>query len=259
MCWLLLSGSLTLHAQQDETVNRPIIITGDWDKPPYEFYNDQGAPSGFYIDLLTMILDEMGIPYKFQMMEASKAMDLFDSGKADLIFDNVRKYKSTEYVHTSNTISYYRVSVATRNDLDGIVPLKTLQDPTETVFYHGGYAAEFYKHEFPSHEDLNYQPPKEALAGIVNGKYKYFVWNEAALIWKIKELNLEEFITLHEVSIPVGDIHIIGRDKGLIEALDDHYSRLKQSGKVEQVYDKWFHRTVMMTHPPLPSSSPLAF
>ena len=241
MCWLLLSGSLTLHAQQDETVNRPIIITGDWDKPPYEFYNDQGAPSGFYIDLLTMILDEMGIPYKFQMMEASKAMDLFDSGKADLIFDNVRKYKSTEYVHTSNTISYYRVSVATRNDLDGIVPLKTLQDPTETVFYHGGYAAEFYKHEFPSHEDLNYQPPKEALAGIVNGKYKYFVWNEAALIWKIKELNLEEFITLHEVSIPVGDIHIIGRDKGLIEALDDHYSRLKQSGKVEQVHDKWFH------------------
>ncbi|MBR1668626.1 MAG: transporter substrate-binding domain-containing protein [Bacteroidaceae bacterium] len=240
-CWLLLLFPMALHAQQNYTTQHPIIITGDWDKPPYEFYNDQGVPAGFYIDVLTTILDEMKIPYKFQMMEASKAMELFEARKADLIFDNVRKYKSAEYVHTSNIVSYYRVSVATRNDIVGIVPLKALTDPDETVFYHGGYAAEFFKHEFPDHEELNYQAPKEALTGIVKGKYKYFVWNEAALQWKIKDLNLEDFITLHEVSIPVGDIHIIGRDKALIETIDDHFSRLKQSGKVEQMHDKWFH------------------
>ena len=243
-CCLLLLSAHTLWAQSRYTEDRPLIITGDWDKPPYEFYNDQAQPSGFYVNVLSAVLDKMGIPYKFQMMEESKAMDFFREGKADIIFDNVRKYKSAEFACSSNTIAYYRVSVATRNDSEGVVPLKNLTDPQETVFYHGGYAAEFFKQEFPNHAELNYQPPKEALWGIVKGKYKYFVWNEAALKWKLKELDIQELICLHEVNIPVGDIHIIGRDKELIEAIDDLYSRMKQDGEVEQLHDRWFHPEV---------------
>lgn len=229
-----------LYAQQDSS-KRPVVIASDWDKAPYEFRNDKGEPAGYYVDVLTTILDDLDIPYQFQMMEASKATDLFERGDADLFFDNVRKYSSSEYVHTSNIISYYRISVATAKDSANIISLKTLDNPEAVVFYHGGYAAHFFKREIPEHLALNYQPPKEALAGIVKGRYKYFVWNEAALQWKIKELNLENDITLHEVNIPVGEIHIIGRDQSLIEAIDDKYSRMKQRGEIEKIHDKWFH------------------
>ena len=228
-------------AQQVSTKGRTIIIASDWDKAPYEFRNDKAEPAGFYVDVLTTILDEMEVPYEFKMMEAGKAKELFAKGEADLIFDNVRKYRSKEFAYTSNIISYYRISVATAKDSASIISLQTLDNPNEAVFYHGGYAAHFFKHEIPGHQAINYQPPKEALAGIVKGRYKYFVWNEAALMWKIRELNLEDEITLHEVNIPVGEIHIIGRDAELIEAIDDNFSRLKQSGELERIYDRWFH------------------
>ncbi|MBQ9666455.1 MAG: transporter substrate-binding domain-containing protein [Bacteroidaceae bacterium] len=245
ICLLLPFGGaedgMMLHAQHAHESDHTLVIASDWDKPPYEFRNDMGNPAGFYVDVLTTILDELEIPYRFQMLEASKAIDLFEQGKADLIFDNVRKYNSPQFFHTSNIISYYRISVATRKDSANIIPLKVLDNPEEAVFYHGGYAAQFFKHEIPNHHTINYQAPKEALAGIVKGRYKYFVWNEAALQWKIKELNLADDITLHEVNIPVGEIHLIGRDQRLIEAIDDHFSRLKQSGKIEEMYDKWFH------------------
>ncbi len=244
-----------LYAQQDSS-KRPVVIASDWDKAPYEFRNDKGEPAGYYVDVLTTILDDLDIPYQFQMMEASKATDLFERGDADLFFDNVRKYSSSEYVHTSNIISYYRISVATAKDSANIIPLKTLDNPEAVVFYHGGYAAHFFKREIPEHQALNYQPPKEALAGIVKGRYKYFVWNEAALQWKIKELNLENDITLHEVNIPVGEIHIIGRDQSLIEAIDDKYSRMKQRGEIEKIHDKWFHPEHKHDDTsPMPSSS----
>ena len=249
---LIIGQSGVLHAKDTYTKEHPLIIASDWDKPPYEFRNDKAEPAGYYVDVLTAILDELNIPYQFQMMEAGQAIDFFKKGKADLLFDNVRKYKEPEYVHTSNIVSYYRISVATAKDSAKIISLKTLDNPEEVVFYHGGYAAEFFRREVSGHQNINYRPPKEALAGIVKGTYKYFVWNEAALQWKIKELNLEKEITLHEVNIPVGEIHIIGHDSQLIEYIDDQFSRLKQSGKLEEIYNKWFHQEMVNNEDNLP-------
>ena len=87
---------------------------------------------------------------------------------------------------------------------------------------------------------MEFQTPKVALTGLINGDYKYYVWGEAPLKWKIKELQLEGII-LNDVSIPISEIHIIGRDKELIERIDDQYSRLKQSGVIAQLQDKWLH------------------
>lgn len=234
-------GGTPLHAQQPYTTDRPLIIACDWDRPPFEYRNDYSQPAGFYVDVMTAILDEMGVPYKFQMQEWAKATESFEQGKADLMLGNVRKYKNGSYACTSNIISYYRVSVATRPDTTGIISLKMLENSDEVVFCQGNYAALFFKEETQGQVELNYRSPKEALSGIVKGDYKYFVWGEEPLKWKIKEFNFQDDISLHEVSIPLGEIHIIGHDRKLIDAIDDQYSRLKQSGEIDRLHDKWFH------------------
>ena len=76
--------------------------------------------------------------------------------------------------------------------------------------------------------------------GLINGDYKYYIWGEEPLKWKIKELNLKN-IVLNDVSIPISEIHVVGRDRQLIEAIDDQYSRLKQSGEIENLQNRWFH------------------
>ena len=41
--------------------------------------------------------------------------------------------------------------------------------------------------------------------------------------------------------IPAGELHIIGYELDLIDAIDDQYTRLEQSGDLQRIYDKWFH------------------
>ena len=89
---------------------------------------------------------------------------------------------------------------------------------------------------------IDFQSPKVALLGLRDKDYKYFVWGEEPLKWKLKEFSMEdEGLILNEVSIPASQIHAIGRDEKLINDIDDIYSRLKQSGEIENINHKWQH------------------
>ena len=39
----------------------------------------------------------------------------------------------------------------------------------------------------------------------------------------------------------IAEIHLIGRDRQLIEQMDDQYSRMKQSGDIAEIEDRWMH------------------
>ena len=232
------------HAQTAYTAERPLIIVCDWDKPPYEFRNDAGLPVGFNVDVLTKMLEDMKIPYQFRMNEWSKVVEDFMQGKADIILDNVRRYRNdARFFYTQNIISYDRIRVATAmSDSTKVIPLETLDASDETVFYPGDYTAIYFRKKMMNEDKpIRYESAKMALEGLETGKCRYFVWGEEQLKGKIKELNLGDKIKLHETKLSLGKIHIIGHDKKLINEIDAHYSRLKQSGEVEDIYNKWFH------------------
>ena len=54
---------------REYTNEKPLVIVSDWEFPPYEFRNDHGAPDGYNVEVLNLILDKLGIPHKFVMLE----------------------------------------------------------------------------------------------------------------------------------------------------------------------------------------------
>lgn len=248
---MTLLTTLPLWGQLSSRYNasHPLVIVCDWDKPPYEFLDDKGEPAGSNIDVMTRILTDMGVQYRFVMKEWSNATKTFERKKADLIFCNVNRFKGNGF-YSTQIINYNRVRVAMTKDTTDIISIKTLE--TEGVVLKAGdYTAMYFKDIDPAlMSRIEYQSPKVALTGLKAGDNKYFVWGEEPLKWKIKKLNLEG-IYLNDVSIPVSEVHIIGRDKELIDQIDDHYSRLKQSGELEAMLNKWFHpEKVTTTTPP---------
>ena len=219
----------------------PLVIVGDWDKPPYEFLNDKGQPAGSNVDLMLALCKELGIPCQFIMKEWSGALKTFERGNADIILANVRRYRSEPYVSTENIINYNRICAATATkDSVGVISTNMLVEKG-VVLKPGDYTAFFFRNlDSLQAQKVEYQSPKVALQGLQAGDYHYFCWGEEPLKWKIKELNLEG-ITLCDVSIPVSEIHIVGRDRDLIYTLDDLYSRMKQRGEVQRINDKWMH------------------
>ena len=185
-------------------------------------------------------MEELNLPVKYVMKEWSIALKTFERGDADIILANARRYKKGHYAISENIVNYNRVCVAMHSDSIGMVTLKQLEREG-AVFKPGDYSAYYFQDgDTINTSFMEFQTPKVALTGLINGDYKYYVWGEAPLKWKIKELQLEGII-LNDVSIPISEIHIIGRDKELIERMDDQYSRLKQSGVIAQLQDKWLH------------------
>ena len=253
---LLSATAIRSTAQQlsdTYTKQRPVVIVCDWDKAPYEFLNNNGQPSGSNIDVMQAVMKELNLPCRFVMKDWSIALKTFERGDADIILANARRYRSEPYVLSENIVNYNRIRVAMRSDSVGMVSLNQLESDG-AVFKPGDYSAFYFMDgDTMRNRRMEFQTPKVALLGVLNGDYKYYVWGEEPLKWKIKELNLDG-IALNDVGIPISEIHIIGRDRQLIEQIDDQYSRLKQRGEIAAIQDHWFHPERVHDH-----SSPMVY
>ena len=227
--------------QRQYTKEDPLKILSDWEFPPYEFRNDLGEPDGYNVEVLNMILDKLGIPHKYVMMEWYKCTEAFDNHEADLIHALKSNYEdATRFEYTHNMITYYNVRAVR---LRSTRPLKRISQLTENdtlTLKKNDYVA-LKIEERPNHAfRAEFHAPREALMGIRNGKYKYYMWGEFPLKMKVKELGLEG-IEFDETDIPSAELRIIGYDKELIHAIDDMFARLEQSGEIQKIHDKWFH------------------
>lgn len=250
---LLTISTTTALAQAQHLSSRysksPLVIACDWDKPPYEFLDDYGMPAGSNVDILKTILERLDIPYQFVMKEWSHSIKTFERGDADLILANVNRFKGSKY-HATQIINYNRIKVAMTTDTMATISINTLEKEG-MVLKTGDYTGMYFKDaDSVLMSKIEYQSPKAALRGLLAGDCKYFVWGEEPLKWKLKELNLEG-IYLNEVGIPVSEVHLIGRDKELIDLIDDQFSRMKQSGELEQILNRWLHPERVESSAPL--------
>ena len=225
---------------REYTEDRPLVIVCDWEFPPYEYRNDKGDADGYNVAVLHTILDKLKIPHRFEMKEWYQAIETFNSRQADLIHALAFAYNERPYVMTQNMITYYNVKIARLKGTKAITKLSELGPEDTLCVKKNDYVAIRISEREGDQFAVEYHNPREALTGIRNGKYKYAAWGEMPLSLKIKELDIDN-IVLDEIDIPAGELRIIGYDKELIDAIDDGYARLEQSGELELIRDKFFH------------------
>ena len=236
----IFSPTASAQINLDYTKDDPLIIASDWDFPPYEYSNDEGEPAGYNIELLQTIFKKLDIPYRIILREWSEATQTFERRDADLIIDPTYRFHGRPYIRSTNILNYYKVQLVTAADARKVTALDDFTPEDTLVLKLNDYAANRIVDERHLDIPIIYRSPKEALAGISEGRYKYFIWGEGPLKWKKKELAMDTMF-VNPIDIPDGEIRIVGYDKELIDAIDDEYARLEQSGDLEALRDKWFH------------------
>ena len=241
-CLCCLGCMLPANAQlsREYTADRPLTIVSDWEFPPYEFRNDRGEPDGYNVEVLDLILKRLEIPHKFVMQEWYLCTRTFENREADLIHALSYMYKKRPYVMTQNMITYYPLRSVRRKSQEPLTRISQLSPGDTLMLKNNDYAALRIKQERDSSFKVEYRSPKEALTAIRNGRNSHYIWGEIPLKMKIKEYALDSLV-LDEIDIPAGELRIIGYDKEIIEAIDDTYARLEQSGELQAIYDKWFY------------------
>ena len=223
------------------TKDRPLTIVCDWDFQPYEFLNSDGQPAGYNVDVLSLILDKLEIPHKFVMEEWYLATEMFERRDADLIHALTFVYRGHPYVQSKKYVNYYNLKVARKQGHAPLLSVHHLTKGDTILLKNNDYAAvRLNEINDDSLFTVEYRSPKEALTGIRNGIYKYFIWGEIPLTRKINELQMDS-IVLDEIDIPAGELRIIGYDKELVDIIDDEYTRMEQNGELDKIRDKWFH------------------
>lgn len=219
---------------------KPLIIMSDWEFPPYEFRNDMGEPDGYNVEVLTTILNKLGIPHQFVMKEWYLCTEAFERHEADLIHALKYRYDKAPFEYTRNMITYYNVRAVRLRTTRPLKRLSQLTDKDTLTLKKNDYVALKIAERKNNVFKIEYHSPREALIGIRNGKIKYYLWGERPLQMKVKELGIDA-IEFDETDIPAGELRIIGYDKELIEAIDDQFARMEQSGDIQKIRDKWFH------------------
>lgn len=221
------------------TETDPLVIMCDWDFPPFEFTDNSGDPAGYNIEVLDIILNRLRIPHRFEMREWYKATELFETGQADLIHAIGTEYEMTPYVQTQDFVNVYRVKAAYKK---GTTPLTHISDLTYTdtiVMKANDYVHTYLQKLAFRPYYLKFDSPREALLKMTHNEVRYFLWGAVPLEQKIHEMALEDIET-SDVDIPIGELHIIGYDPKVIDAIDDEFARMSQAGELEVISDKWF-------------------
>ena len=222
------------------TDEAPLVIAADWDFQPFEFVNTDGKPSGYNIEVLDLILTQMGIPHKFVMSEWHTVNEMFARHEADLIHALTINFKGHPYVTTKKYINYYTLRTARRFDTPPLNSFRHLKEGDTLLIKEDDYGALALRTMGTLPFGIESTTPKSALSRIRSGKSRYFIWGELPLKSKIQELGLDS-IALDETDLPAGELRIIGYDHNIISLIDDEYTRLEQAGDIQPIYDRWFH------------------
>ena len=217
----------------------PLVISCDWDFHPFEFTDNNGRPAGYNVEVLDIILNRLHIPHRFEMHEWQKTTELFGAAKSDLIHAIGSEYNMTPFVQTQDYVNVYRVKVAYKK---GTPPLKSINDLTygDTIVVKANDYAYIYLQRQPFRPYyIKTQDPREALVSITHNEISYFLWGAVPLEQKIREMALSDIET-SDIDIPIGELHIVGYDPKIINAIDDEFARMSQAGELEIISDKWF-------------------
>ena len=223
------------------TDEHPLIVACDWDFRPFEFLDGDGEPSGYNVEVLDIILNRLEIPHKFVMQEWQTASDMFLTHQADLIHALSINYKSRPFIQTKKYVNYYNVRAARRVDAP---PFEGINKPNRGITVgvkKNDYAALFLSELDTVLFNVQYLSPKEGLARVLAHQSDYYIWGQAPLMNKIQELAMDSLVLDEVPDIAAGELHIIGYELDIIDAIDDQYTRLEQAGDLQRIYDKWFH------------------
>ena len=111
---------------EDVTKDHPLVYEDVWDLWPYSFLNDNGAPEGYNIDLIRLMMDRLNIPYIIKLKSAEETFNDLKSGKSDLTLGLAVGYHDEYGLYGKNAVTLFTQSVVTPKSKP--VQIKTFRD-----------------------------------------------------------------------------------------------------------------------------------
>ena len=244
--FLCLLGLPTLYAQTGNGDMRvfdrehPLVYEDAWDLWPYSFLNANGEAVGYNIDLVKLICHELNIPYVIKLKPTPKALEDLKNGEADLMLAMDASYHN-EYSHCGKTVVQIFTHSVLRRKSDPLT-IKSEEDLQHNRFlvHEGSFAHHLVKEKGWGGQAVPYNDMREAVQYIHNTPKQQIVWNTLSLKWLQRTLHFDD-LELSPVKMPHGEYKFMSNQPALLELIDETYSRLEASNRLQPIQNKWFY------------------
>ena len=236
----------TMAAKSDSTrvytEQNPLVYEDAWDLWPYAFFNDNGEPDGFNIDLICLIMKELNIPYIIKLRPQQQAFEDLRDRKSDLMLGLAVGFHDQYGLYGNNAITLFTQSLAapkgkptdikTFRDL-GKEGIKVIVNPN-SMSYHLMIDYGWEKNAIPR-SDL-----REVIQQVSAHEDGQIVWNTLSLKWLMNRYHIDN-LQLTPVNMPHGEYKFMSNDQQLLDRLDEAYTKLYTADKITPLQDKWFY------------------
>jgi polar amino acid transport system substrate-binding protein len=237
---VLLVGSMALASTLEEIKARGKIYIGtDATYPPMEFHDESGEIVGFDIDLGRAIAEELGVEAVFIDTAWDGIFPALDAGKFDIIISSTsiteERLKSKEmsdpYYVTSQAIAVRKDNTTIRGpeDLKGKV-----------VAVQIGTTGDLAVSEMEGVTVKRFDTIDKAYMEVLNGRADAVVNDLSEVAYRMKMLpDMKIVATFREGEEKYG-VTMRKGDVELLAAINEALRRIKESGKYDEIYRKWF-------------------
>ena len=234
---------LSFRVSADDPIRHTRIIVGsELDYPPYALTTESGEADGFSVDLMKAVCEVMGIKPVFRIAPWSEIITALERGEVDalpLVSYSEEREKIFDFT-PPHTTSYAIVlkrqgnpPVNSDDDLRGKEVISMRSEDTHDYLL---------KHKITDRLVLTDTVP-EALRLLASGKHDYAIAPRLVSLLTIQEFGLAN------LEITGSPIRVYGRGYGfavkqgnsqLLALLNQGLGIIKQTGRYDEIYEKWF-------------------
>ena len=217
--------------------NKIYTVGGDYYYPPYEFLDDEGNPTGYNVELTEAIAEVMGLNIEIRLGNWSEMRAALETGEIDVLPGTVLTDERKHYfdfaphaiIHQS--IFYRKGSRSAKNiaDLEGYeVVVQEAGSMHDNLVKHGGIKV------------VLTDTHANALRLLAAGQHDYAVVANLPGLYLGRKHRLSNIVTSGKTAVSFKYGYAVKKgDAELLARLNEGLAILKNTGRYQEIYDKW--------------------
>ncbi|EXJ11334.1 transporter substrate-binding domain-containing protein [Nitrincola nitratireducens] len=219
--------------------DRPILVGGDLNYPPYEFLNEQGEPDGYNTELTLAIAEVMGMDVNIQLGSWDDMRSLLEQGKLDVLQGMAYSTGRTDKYDFSPAHALVHQSIFARKGTAKVNNLNELAGK-EIIVQRAGVMHDFFINSGIDAKLILVDTHAAALRLLASGQYDYALVANLPGLYLGKELELSN---ITPVGRPFGanqyGYAVMKGNTDLLAQFSEGLAILKNTGRHQKIYDKW--------------------
>jgi len=236
--WCSVWFTPSVAAGEPAPENRPVIVGGNLNYPPYEFIDKDGQPAGFNIDLTRAVAKVMGMNVQIRLGTYEERIKALETGKIDAMGGFSYSDERARLFDFSPPHTIINLAIFGRNDSP---PLKSLEGlRRKKIIVMAGGRMQGLLQEKGFGDNLVFTATyADGLRLLASGAYNYMFMGTLPGIYLIKEYGLSNIVVIKEVDHQKYCFAVRKGNRELLASFSEGLAIVKKTGQYEEIYDKW--------------------